>query len=237
MLVTTRAIVLRVIRHGDSSAVLKLYTEHHGLRGYAVRIGGRSGIAPALVAPLQRLVVIAQERGDRELHHLREVRPDKPFMNVDGDALRGSVLLFLQEVLIRVLHEESSDPELFAFLYQALDVLDGAQDLGHYPIAFLVGLSQHLGFAPEQPEEGALWFDMLEGTFVALEPQHPHAFTGPLVRLFAQLLLGDLSRAHSMAVGASDRRALLDKLLHFYRLHVAGFGELRSPAVLHTVLG
>ncbi|MEO8067985.1 MAG: recombination protein O N-terminal domain-containing protein [Flavobacteriales bacterium] len=237
MLVTTRAIVLRVVRHGDSSAVLKLYTEHHGLRGYAVRVGGKSGIAPALLGPLQRLVVVAQERGDRELHHLREVRPDKPFMNVDGDPVRGGVLLFLQEVLIRALHEESGDTVLFAFLQYALDVLDDAPDLGHYPIAFLAGLSQRLGFAPERPEEEAPWFDMSEGVFTSLEPQHPHAFTGPIVPLFAQLLQHDLSGCHGLGAGATARRALLEKLLQFYRLHVAGFGELRSPAVLHTVLG
>ena len=32
------------------------------------------------------------------------------------------------------------------------------------------------------------------------------------------------------------RRALLDDLLIYYRLHVEGFGELRSPAVLHALL-
>ena len=34
---------------------------------------------------------------------------------------------------------------------------------------------------------------------------------------------------------ASERRDLLDHLLLYYRMHLEGLGELRSPAVLHQV--
>ena len=237
MLITTRAIVLRTVRHGDKSVVLKLYTEHHGLRGYVVRMGGKSGIAPALLEPLQRLAVVANERGDRELHHLKEVRPDKPFVRVGGDPVRGSVVLFLQEVLLRTLREESGDAALFAYLYSALDVVDEAPDLGHLPIAFLAGLSHHLGFAPEQPEGAATWFDMMDGVFTDHEPEHPHAFSGALASLFARLFTLPLQECATAQASAAQRKELLGKLLHFYRLHVDGFGELRSPAVLQAVLG
>lgn len=237
MLITTRAIVLRTIRHGDKSAVLKLYTEHHGLRGYAVRMGGKSGIPPALLEPLQRLAVVAHERGDRELHQLKEVRPDKPFLRVGSDPVRAGVVLFLQEVLLRTLREEAGDPALFAYLHATLDLVDEAPDLGHFPILFLSGLCHHFGFAPEQPDMEARWFDMLNGVFTDHEPTHPHAFGGPLVPVFAQLFEQHVAGADPLRAPSAQRRELLEKLLHYYRLHVDGFGELRSPAVLQAVLG
>ena len=237
MLITTRAIVLRTVRHGDKSVVLKLYTEHHGVRGYAVRMGGKSGIPAALLEPMQRLVVVAHERGDRELHHLKEVRPDKPYLSIGGDPIKGGVVLFVQEVLLRTLREESADPALFEFIHDALGVLDDETDLGHYPIGFLCGLCRQHGFAPELPEGTVTWFDMMDGQFMDNEPAHPHAFSGELVPLFAQLLETPLENASGVRASTSHRRALLEKLLHYFRLHVDGFGELRSPTVLQAVLG
>jgi DNA repair protein RecO (recombination protein O) len=237
MLITTRAIVLRTVRHGDKSVVLKLYTEHNGVRGYAVRIGGKSGVPAALLEPMQRLAIVAQERGDRDLHHLKEVRPDKPFVSIGSDPIKGSVVLFMQEVLLRTLREESADPALFEFVHDALGVLDDEPDLGHFPIGFLCGLCRQHGFAPEPPEGPVTWFDMMDGRFVDHEPAHPHAFTGSLVPLFAQLLETPLGHASNMRASASQRRALLERLLHYFRLHVDGFGELRSPIILQTVLG
>ena len=35
----------------------------------------------------------------------------------------------------------------------------------------------------------------------------------------------------------AQRAVLLENLLFYFRLHVAGFGQLKSPAVLHAVLG
>ena len=237
MLITTRAIVLRAVRHGDRSVVLKLYTEHHGLRGYLVRMGGKSGIAPALLQPLQRLAVVAHERGDRELHYLKEARPDRPFVNVGSDPIRGSLVLFLQEVLLRTLREETNDPALFAYLYAALDLVDDAPDPGHFPLTILAGLSHHFGFAPEQPEGQAKWFDLQNGVFTDHEPAHPHAFGGALVPVFARLFQQRSAPAPALRLAPAVRKELLGKMLHYYRLHVAGFGELRSPAVLQAVMG
>jgi hypothetical protein len=40
-----------------------------------------------------------------------------------------------------------------------------------------------------------------------------------------------------LQLSAIQRTALLEGLLDFFRLHVPGFGQLKSPAVLHAVLG
>lgn len=232
MFVSTRAIVLRSVRHKDRGAVVTLYTEHHGLRSYAARIGGKGGHPPALFGPLQRIVVVASERGDRDIHQLREVRTDQPFANVGLDPVRGSVALFIQEVLLRTLMAETADAELFAFVQDTLEELDGGDRTPHLPVNFLLGLCERLGFAPAPDETGgANWFDMEDGSFVAAEPAHPYSFGGPTALLLRDLLGGRADSAHVHA-----RKELLDKLLLYFRLHIAGFGELRSPSVLKAVL-
>lgn len=232
MFVSTRAIVLRSVRHKDRGAIVTLYTEHHGLRSYAARIGGRGGHAPALFGPLQRIVVVASERSDRDIHQLREVRIDQAFTNVGQDPVRGSVALFIQEVLLRTLRAETADAELFAFVQEALEELDGGDRTQHLPVNFLLGLCDRLGFAPTMEGTGsATWFDMEEGAFTPNEPAHPHAFSGEAVQLLGDVLSGRHDSKHGHA-----RKDLLDQLLLYFRLHVAGFGELRSPSVLKAVL-
>jgi hypothetical protein len=55
--------------------------------------------------------------------------------------------------------------------------------------------------------------------------------------MLAQLLIADLDAAVTPAIPPTQRRALLDQLLLYYRLHVEGLGELASPEVLRQVWG
>ncbi|MCC7503441.1 MAG: DNA repair protein RecO [Flavobacteriales bacterium] len=236
MLQTTRAIVLRTIRHGDRGLVLKAFTESSGLRSYMVRTGGKGPSRMAALQALSRVELVVTESADRDLHQLREVRVERPYTNLPVDPLRGTVALFVQELLVRVLREESADPALFDFLQEALESLDTADDLSHFPLLFLVELSRHLGIDPEAPVDGADHFDLREGRFVEASRAHGHVIGPPQSLALAELLRAGPD-AHSLRIPGPVRRLLLDQLLLYYRMHLEGLGELRSPAVLHQVLG
>jgi DNA repair protein RecO (recombination protein O) len=236
MLQTTRAIVLRTIRHGDRGIVLKAFTEAFGLRSYMVRTGGKGPSRMAALQPLSRVELVVTESADRDLHQVREVRVERPYTNLSTDALRSTVALFVQELLVRVLREESADPALFDFLQQALESLDTAADLSHYPLLLLVELSRHMGIDPEYPEPGADHFDLREGRFVTAVQAHGHVIGPPHSLALAELLQAG-PEARDLRIPGAVRRALLDHLLLYYRMHLEGLGELRSPAVLHQVFG
>ena len=241
MLQTTRAIVLRTIRHGDRGLVLKAFTESSGLRSYMVRTGGKGPSRMAALQALSRVELVVTESADRDLHQLREVRVERPYTNLPVDPLRGTVALFVQELLVRVLREESADPMLFEFLQEALESLDTAEDLSHFPLLFLVELSRHLGIDPEAPVDGADHFDLREGRFVEASRAHGHVIGPPQSLALAELptawRAGSRVDAHALRIPGPVRRLLLDQLLLYYRMHLEGLGELRSPAVLHQVLG
>jgi len=236
MFVTTRAIVLRTIRHGDHALVLKAYTEQFGLRSYLVHVGRKSGVRVALLQPMNRLELVVGERAERDLQQVREARMDRVMERAHNDPVRNAVLLFVQEVGVRVLREEAPDRDLFTFMQGSLDVLDTAPDLRHYPLIFLLQLSRLLGFFPEEPREGEEHFDLREGHFSDGTSTSGMTIGPPLGRALALLLPIGIHQLSLASTPQAQRRELLDHLMLYYRLHLEGMGELRSPAVLKQVL-
>ncbi|MCW5899800.1 MAG: DNA repair protein RecO C-terminal domain-containing protein [Flavobacteriales bacterium] len=234
--VATRAVVLRTIRHGDRTLVLKAWTTGHGARSYLVRSGGKRGVPEAALQPLTRIELVAEERPDRDIHPLLELRVDRPYLHLARDPLRGAIALFVQEVLYRVLRVESPDAPLDTFVHEALEALDSAPEVRHFPLVFLVGLSGHLGFHPEAPQAGEDHFDLREGHFTQGPPPSGHALGPPLSKALASLLDADLQRSPDPPLPSAMRRELLDHLLLYFRLHVEGMGELRSPDMLRRML-
>ena len=237
MLHTTRAIVLKTIRHGDRTVVLKAFTEDFGLRSYMVRAGGKSGVATAALQPLNRLEIVVNEHPERDLQTVRELRVQRPYTAIPFDPVRGTLVLFVQEVLYKVLRGESADPEIFNFLDEALEAMDTAADVRNFPLVFLVQLSGQLGFQPAFPAPDEDRFDLREGEFIRGAAPHGHTLGTELSGHLAALLSVGFADLPGPAIPAMERRELLDHLLLYYRMHIEGLGELRSPAVLHQVLG
>jgi len=231
LLQTTRAIALRTFKHGDRSVVLKAYTEAFGLRSYMARTGKQGSVQPMHLQPLARLELVVTENRERELHAVREARLLKPYTGIPADPRRGMVLLFTQEVLYRTLRESAPDPALFAFAMELLEAIDTGGSLGRLPLDLMAGLARHLGFLPEPPRPGQDRFDLRDGCF--FHGPSPHAFClGPEASsTFARLLAPGPHR-----FTPAERKALLETLLAYFRFHVEGFGELRSPEILHELL-
>ncbi|HQV38527.1 MAG: DNA repair protein RecO [Flavobacteriales bacterium] len=235
MLQTTRAVVLRTFKHGDNFVILKAYTECFGVRSYIVRISKRGSAKPAHLQPLDRLEIVVSESGERELHTVREVRTEKAYVGIAGDPARGLLLLFAQEVFYRTLKEESPDPELFDLVQRTLEEIDTGDNLGQLPLLLLLRLARHLGFLPELPGPGEDRFDLREGHFFNGVPEHGFCMNVNSSLAFAELLRAESTEV-DMHLPSDVRIGLLEQLLDYFRLHVEGFGQLRSPAILHALL-
>lgn len=233
MLHTTRAIALRTFRHSDRTTVLKAYTEAFGARSYMVRTGKRGAVLPAVLQPLGRLELVVAENRERDLQLVREARIAQPYLGIAHDPRRAMLLLFAQEVFYRTLHEGAPDATLFRFVMQVLDTIDTGNALGQVPVDLLIGLAGQLGFLPEPPEPGEDRFDLQEGSFFTGPACHAFCMESADAAAFALLLRNMQSPPR---LSAPVRRALLGHLLLFFRFHVEGFGELRSPEVLHELL-
>lgn len=235
MLQTTRAVVLRTIRHGDRTTILKAYTEAFGARSYMVRTSAKGAVRATHLQPLARLELVVTEDHERDLHAVREARIEKPFVGVPAEPVRGILLLFAQEVFLRTLREESPDQALFDFVQRTLEDIDTGPDPGQQPLMLLAGLCGHLGFRPTPPAGGEHRFDMREGFFFKGPSPHVFCMEPATSRAFAQIL-GAMRDNTPARVEPASRKALLDDLLTFFRFHVEGFGQLRSPEVFHHLL-
>ncbi|HQW04937.1 MAG: DNA repair protein RecO [Flavobacteriales bacterium] len=237
MLHTTRAVVLKTIRHGDNTVIVKAFAEQLGVRSFLVRTGKKKGASAASLQPLSRVELVADEHAERDLIMVRELRMERPFLAVTFDPVRATLALFVQEVLYKVLHGEAADPDLYAFVEEALEAMDTVPDIRNFPLVFLVRLSGHLGFRPSPPGLGQDRFDLREGEFVRGAAPHGHTLGPVLSQHLAALLPIEFASLPGPLIPTAQRRELLDHLLLYFRMHVEGLGELRSPAVLQQVLG
>ena len=239
MLYKTRGIVIHTIKYSDTSVIAKIYTEKFGLRSYMIR-GVRSKKAKIRTAQLQHLNLlnlVVYEKGNDGLQNLKEIEVAYQFNSIPFNVIKGSVILFLNEVLYKSLHEEVANQNLFNYLFDALVQFDKTeQAFQDFHLLFLVGLSKYLGFYPRNnySTQNKL-FDLQEGFFISKKPLHPNFLESDLAAKLNQVLESkDLTA--NIFENTKDRNLFMEELLSFYRLHIPVFGEIKSHGVLHEVL-
>lgn len=239
MLQATRGIVFNQVRYGETSIIAKIYTEQSGLQSFLVR-GARSKKAKIRSAHLQHLTLVEVElnqRNNKSIQHLKSLKIAVPFRDIPFNMQKSAVVVFLNEILQKVIREEEPNPALFEFLFQAIQVLDlkpGSVSLFHHH--FLILLTRYLGFFPrnnysdERPN-----FNLEEGKFTAQEGPAGLFFGPPHSKNLATLAQARFETLDSLHLRAKERNELLELLLNYYRLHVPGLKEIKSHAVLTEV--
>lgn len=236
MLIKTRGIVLSYLKYRETSIIARIYTEQRGVQSYIVN-GVRKAKPPgriALFQPFTLLDLVAYVSPRGGLTRLSEYRCLRPFRSLPYDVRKSSVVLFLSEVVSRVLREEEENPALFEYLYQAIVAFD-EQETGfeNFALAFLLHLSHYLGFGPESGQQ------ITEQVAFATDANRP-ATSRPTVLRFQEFehffdeLLSDQGPA--TVPNGRVRRELLAILLRYYQLHVENLGDIRSLDVLSEVL-
>ena len=85
-------------------------------------------------------------------------------------------------------------------------------------------------------EEGLNILDLLEGNFVARNPEHPHFIEGKYAEMTSQLL----KAMHPFELTQfkfhhDTRRALLQHYLNYYSLHISDFGQMKTLTILQEI--
>src|SRR6185436_8347298 len=118
MIHSTRGIVFRTVKFSETSVISKIYTEKFGMQSYIVN-GVRSEKSKTKAALLQVMSMLDMQvyhHENRNLHRIKEMRPSYVFSSILFDPLRGSIGLFMMEVLNKCIHEEETNEEMFAFI-------------------------------------------------------------------------------------------------------------------------
>ncbi len=240
MLIKTRGIVLKTIKYGETSVIVDMYTEERGLRKYIMNgvRSRRSRVRASLVQVMSLVDLVAYDREDRELNHVKEIRPAYVYQSLPFNVRKGAIALFMAEVARKTIHDSEENAPLFAFLFDIFRYLDETtQPIGNIHLHFLLGLTAYLGFLPggECCAETPV-FDMQEGTFVASVSGHTHYLNEELSRTLSALLQRQLRDCHEVKMDAAHRRLLLQHLLDYYRLHIDYLSEINAHRILQEVL-
>jgi DNA repair protein RecO (recombination protein O) len=240
MLYNTKGIVFNYNQYSETSIIVKIFTEEFGLQSYIVK-GIRSKHSKnklALFQPLNLLDLIVYHRENKSINHIREVKVAFPYHSIPVDMIKRSILLYIDELLVKAVKEESANKPLFEWLYHTLTWLDlSDKNLINFHLIFTMQLTRMLGFYPKKTtEKDWIAFDLREGRFSKNIPNHPEFISGDLANKLAHLLETTLETPANIQLANNERRQLLDLLLSYYRLHIPTFGEMKSVKVLKEIL-
>lgn len=240
MLIKTRGILLKTIKYGESSVIAEVYTEERGLRKYVIN-GVRSKKArvhASLLQVISLLEMVVYSREDRDLNHVKEIRPAHVYQSLPFDVRKSALALFMAEVVRKTIRESEENKPLFDFFFRTFQYLDETtHSINNLHLYFLVELSAFLGFLPAgEYEDDTPFFDLQEGTFVEAIPKHVYYLEEQLSILLNELLHNDLLHAHLIKMTSLQRRALLQNLLDYYKLHMDFMPDIHSHQILHDVL-
>jgi len=229
----TKGIVLKTVKYGETSLIATLYTELFGVQSYlvnGVRTSSRKGPGKAnLFQPAAILDLLVYHN---DLNNL--------YRHIFFDVLKNAVALFMVELLQKCLKQPEPNPDLFDFIEDAFLHLDASEGrvLANFPLFFILHLAGFFGFRIQDIySEKTSILDLREGRFVADPPSHSQVLETPYSYHTAQLLRAQQpEELQQLALNQDTRRILLHAYQAFYAWHIPDFGEMKTLAVLQTVL-
>lgn len=234
-----RGIVIDSVKHNDRHNVITLYTRERGRMSFisSTGTGKRSRMRNARLLPLSVIETEVNVKGNRDLHLLGTIYPLEVWRDLYFNPIKSAITLFLSEFLNRYLRDASPDPVTWDYILYSLRALDKAtKGLANFHIWFLIGFLEMAGISPDLSDlEPGDWFDMRAGIPVANSPTHRDSLTPAETVLLPLLSRISLTNLHKFRFTGSDRRNLLERLLHYYAVHYPGLSSLKSPDILTEV--
>lgn len=238
MLVKTEAIVLHSFKLGENKIVVDLLTLSNGRMSVVAPLSRtvKAKIKKQLFLPLAILEITAEVR-KTNMPKLLDVHILHPFSTIPFEPYKLSISLFLAEFLYRSMRVEQQDEPLYAYIKNSILWLDGCiGGFSNFHLVFTLRLVRFLGFYPnlEEHTEGA-FFDMRSGCFTSVVPMHRDFLQPREASLIILMMRMDFFNMHLFNLSRAQRNSMIDVILHYYRLHLPDFPELKSLGVLREL--
>lgn len=228
----TRGIVINYTKYSETSIIVKIFTEELGMKTYIVNgvRSNKNGSKIALYQPLTLLdLVVYFKQNHTGVQRISEAKCHAPFHNIPFNFQKSTMALFLAEVLGKALREEGQNHLLFDFLLQTLLWFDDEQEAYKgFHLQFLTKIPCFLGFDPQSA-------DVLLAQINEHKPlRFPPSKTSEIKAGLNQLIHSQFNEV--IWVPSSIRKYIIDLLLDYFRVHTAGFGEIKSLTVLREMM-
>ena len=236
---TLRGIVLRIVKYGDTSMIVDLFTEGRGRQSFMASTARvkRNVRSKSFWQPLSMVEFSAEMRPVGGMPRPADVRTYYNYTDLPFSPVKFTLALFLAEFLSAALREEKENQPLYRYIESSLQWLDLADDpaaLANFHLAFLMHLSRFIGIYPnlEVNPNSQPYFDLLAGSYCDRQPPHAHFLQRQEAQALPVLFRMDYPTLHLFRLSRRERQRILQVLNEYYRLHVPGFPELKSLEVL-----
>jgi len=238
----SKGIVLHTIKYGETSVVVKIFTEMFGIQSYLVN-GVRSSGKTLKANYFQPASVLEMEVYHNELKNLQRIKEFKwsyLYKSVLSDVTKNSVALYMIELLQKCLKQPENNIDLFQFTEDALMQLDiaGNAVAANFPLYFCLHLSHFFGLRLEDDySDDRSILDLQEGRFIKSIPHHPYFLQDDKSFYISQLLkVQHPEELVQIKLNKTIRKEMLFAMQNFYALHIQDFGTMKTLPILHEVL-
>lgn len=241
MYIDDEGIVLRVVRYDDASSVVHVFTRSRGHVAFMVtRPKSRHSAGAAVCALLRPMSVLSFQwdaKPHAALYRMKDVRLAATWRDMPYHPVKSAVALLLSEFLCHALAEEGENVALYDYVVASLQWFDAAPTAyANFHMVFLLKITRFLGIAPDADSYvPGHAFDVESGIFVPQLIASPLTLTPPDATLLYALITAGYDDMLAVPMNRTDRARMITYIGRFYRVHVAGFPEIKSLDVLETL--
>jgi len=226
------ALILQCIKQGDSSAVVRMFTQKNGLLSFLIKgVYKKQQSKAALVQPMQFVHVNYRLHESKELLFASELKAYKVFQWIPFSPAKLAQLNFLAELLLKTLKPEVDDAPLFEYMLHLLTELDVKEEDPNFHLRFLIDYAAHLGIGITfNYSSEKRYFSFESGSFTTVKT----AAAGEYVSLgLATLVQTDVPL--ELPANRTQRNEILNLLLEYLKFHYPSLSVFKSPEVLSAV--
>jgi DNA repair protein RecO (recombination protein O) len=237
MVHTTNAIVIGARKYGEADLIATCFTESDGVKTYMLRgiLKSKKGkIRASHFQLLTQLEIEATHKNKGTLEYLKDAKIAVPYQTLHTDVIKSCLVMFLSEILTSTIREEEKNEGLYQFLSGSLELLDHADDFANFHIFFMLQLSMHLGFYPDDTSVDLPYFNLLDGLFQD-EVTNIYCEKGLYIEALKGFFGINFDEAMGIKLTKTQRSGVLNLLLLYYQLHLQGFKKPKSLEVLQQL--
>ena len=229
----SRAIALSYLKQGESSIIAKIFTEEKGLQSFIVK-GVRAKKAKkklGLFQPLQLLNINATLITKNSLQYISEISIAHNQVSDGIDMKKNFIYIFVAEVISKVLLETEKDKALFKFIWELKNDLSNFEKINqNFPLIFLIGLSEQLGFLPSKDQIDGDYFNLEFGEFTNNQQQLNH-----FIKKDNSYYLRKLLENNDINIPYKNRNEILLHLIQYYKLQHHELKNMTSHLIIESL--
>lgn len=229
----SRAIALSYLKQGESSIIAKIFTEEKGLQSFIVK-GVRAKKAKkklGLFQPLQLLNINANLITKNSLQYISEITIAHNQVSDGIDMKKNFISIFVAEVISKVLLETEKDKALFKFIWELKNNLSNFEKINpNFPLIFLIGLSEQLGFLPSKDQIDGDYFNLEFGEFTNNQQQLNY-----FIKKENSYYLRKLLENKDINIPYKNRNKILLHLIKYYELQHHELKNMTSHLIIESL--